>query len=249
MAIQTTEAIVLKKQNLRETSIILTMLTRDFGKIAGVIKGARGPRAAIGHNPQIFSVNDVVFYERKRGNLSNISHCDLKDFFSPIRDDLEKTVYADYFVELADTVTIEGDADKDLYGLLLNSLTLLAQPVSAKRVARIFEIKLMDAAGFMPELDKCACCMDNVDRSGIFSFTNGALYCGKCRAKANGGMALSVGTINFINRVKEMPFGLVSRIKVSQHVGRELEVFMRKFVDYHLQRKLKTLDFLRKVDL
>ncbi len=249
MAIQTTEGIILKKQNLRETSVILTLLTRDFGKISGVIKGARGPRAAIGHNPQIFSLNDVVFYERKRGNLNSISQCDLKDFFGPIRDDLEKTIYADYFVELTDAVTVEGDTDYTVYGLLLNSLTLLTQPVSARRVARIFEIKLMDVSGFMPELDKCAHCVDNVDRSGVFSFADGALYCEKCRSRAGGGAPLSTGTVNFINRVRPMPFGLVSRIKVSRHVGRELESFMRRFVDYHLQRKLKTLDFLRKVNI
>ena len=108
MAIQTTEGIVLRKQNLRETSIILKFFTRDFGKISGVIKGARGPSAAIGHNPQAFSQNSVVFYERKKSNLSTISHCDLLNFFEPIRSDLERTIYADYFLELVDTVTIEG---------------------------------------------------------------------------------------------------------------------------------------------
>jgi DNA repair protein RecO (recombination protein O) len=249
MAIQTTEAIILRKQNLRETSIILTLFTKDFGKISGIIKGARGPSAAIGNNPQIFSLNDVVFYERKRGNLNNISQCDLKHFFSPIRDDLERTIYADYFIELVDAVMIEGDVDKDIYDLLLNSLMLLSRPVSAKRVARIFEIKLMDTAGFMPEFKRCSNCNASIEGEARFSLKMGSLLCGKCHTKDGNAAKISNGTINFIERVKTMPFELLSRIKVSQPVGKELEIFLRRFVDYQIQRRLKTLEFLQKVKM
>jgi len=249
MAIQTTEGIVLRKQNLRETSIILKVFTRDFGKISGVIKGARGPGAAVGHNPQVFSQNSVVFYERKKSSLSTISHCDLLNFFDPIRSDLERTIYADYFMELVDTVTIEGDADKGLYDLCLNSLWLLSKPASPKRVARIFEIKLMDAAGFLPEFKSCSNCRAAIEGDGRFSLKIGGLLCDKCRGNDHEALKVSNGTINFIERIRKMPFELIDRIKVSQDVGRELEVFLRRFVDYHVGRSLKTVEFLKKVKM
>lgn len=247
--IQTDEGIILKKQNLRETSIILTLLTKDFGKIAGVIKGARGPKAAIGNNPQIFSLNDVVFYERKRGNLNSISHCDLKDFFEPIRNDFERTVYANYFLELVDAVTMEGDINKDIYGLLLNSLKLISKPISPKRVTRIFEIKLMDTSGFLPDFSECSNCGKEILHDAKFSLRSGGLLCKVCEPGDIGALILSRGTVNFIERVRKSSFEMVSRIKVSENVGKELESFLRKFVDYHLQRKLKTVEFLKKVKL
>jgi DNA repair protein RecO (recombination protein O) len=247
--IQTTDGIVLKKQNLRETSVILTLFTKDFGKISGVMKGARGPKASIGGNPQVFSLNRVVFYERKRGNLNSISQCDLKDFFDPIRNDLERTVYADYFLELVDSVMMEGDTNGDVYDLLFSSLRLLSRPVSAKRVARIFEIKLMDTAGFLPELKECVVCGRPVEHDAKFSLRLGALLCDRCVSKDSGAMKVSRGTINFIERVRVSPFDMVARIKVSQDVGRELEQFLRRFVDYHLQRSLKTVEFLKKIKI
>ncbi|MFH1752778.1 MAG: DNA repair protein RecO [Candidatus Omnitrophota bacterium] len=249
MAIQTTEGIILRKRDLRETSVILTLLTKDFGKICGVMRGARGPKAAIGLNPQIFSLNSIVFYERRRGNLNNISECDLKDFFSPIRDDFERTIYADYLIELADMVTVEGDADRKIYDLLLSSLSLLTKPVSAKRVARIFEIKLMDIAGFMPDLNGCAKCGKAIEGEARFDMREGALFCAKCLGHSGPWIKISGGTINFITHVRKMPFDLLSRVKVSGPVGRELEDFLRRFVDFHIERPLKTVEFIKKVNM
>lgn len=249
MAIQTTEGIVLKKQNLRETSIIMTLFTKDFGKLSGIIKGARGPKAVIGNNPQLFSLNSIVFYERKRSNLNSISQCDLKVFFEDIRNDLEKTVYADYFLELVDFVTIEGDVNKDIYQLLLNSLNLLSKPVSSKRVARVFEIKLMDISGFMPEFKECTDCEKIVQNDARFSLRLGGLLCGDCEKKDRAAIKISKGTINFIEHVRKSPYERISRIKVSQNVGKELEGFLRRFVDYHIQRSLKTVEFLKKIKL
>lgn len=249
MAIQTTDGIVLRKHDIRETSVIITLFTRDFGKVCGLLKGARGPAAIAGNNPQAFSLNRVVFYERRRGNLNSISQCDLKDFFGPIRGDLEKTVYADYLAELVDTVTIENDTDLKIYELLHNSLRLLAGPVSPRRVARIFEIKLMDACGFMPEFKECAACGKAAEDDAKFSLRLGGLLCKVCGSKDTAAIKVSRGTINFIERVRKSPFELVSRLKVSQDVGKELEGFMRRFVDYHIQRELKTVGFLKKIKL
>jgi len=101
----------------------------------------------------------------------------------------------------------------------VNSLKLLTQPVSAKRVARIFEIKLMDAAGFMPEFKKCTNCEGAIDQDTRFSLQLGGLLCGKCRTKDKDAIKVSNGTINFIERVKKMPFELVSRIKVMSNLN------------------------------
>jgi DNA repair protein RecO (recombination protein O) len=73
--------------------------------------------------------------------------------------------------------------------------------------------------------------------------------CDKCRDNDHEALKVSNGTINFIERVRRMPFELIDRIKVSQDVGRELEVFLRRFVDYHVGRSLKTVEFLKKVKM
>ncbi|MDD5135723.1 MAG: DNA repair protein RecO, partial [Candidatus Omnitrophica bacterium] len=116
MAIQKTEGILLRRQDLRETSLILTFYTKDFGKIKGIVRGVRGPRSACGGaNMEIFAHDEVVFYERRRSDIFTISQCDLLDYFAPARESLERLSYASYLVELLDSVTALGDKNEEAF--------------------------------------------------------------------------------------------------------------------------------------
>ena len=249
MAIQKTEGILLRKQDLRETSLILTFYTRDFGKIKGIVRGVRGPRGSCGGgNMEIFALDEVVFYERRKSDIFTISQCDLSEFFSPIRASLEKLSYAIYLIELTDSVTALGDKNREVFDLLLNSLKLLAGESSTKRVARIFEIKLLSLLGIMPTLEACVNCGDAVDGTSRFSFRHGGLICKKCFKEDVEARPILQGTVKFIEHIRSLPFERVANVKVSSDVGHELERILRKFLDYHIERRLKTVEFLKVIE-
>ena len=88
---QKTEAIILRRQEIRETSLILIAFTRDLGKIHGLVKGVRGARAAVPWYLEPLTRQAIVVYERRRSAISLISSFDLMDAFDPIRRDLTKT--------------------------------------------------------------------------------------------------------------------------------------------------------------
>ncbi|MBI5124520.1 MAG: DNA repair protein RecO, partial [Candidatus Omnitrophica bacterium] len=167
---------------MRETSLIITFYTKLFGKIKGIIRGVRGSRAQCGGgNLEIFALDEIVFYERKKSDIFTVSQCDLADFFYPIRQSLERLAYATYIVELLDSVTALADKNQEVFDLLLNSLKLLAGESSPKRVTRIFEIKLLSLLGLMPSLGSCTNCAGAIDSSAKFSIIHGGLICSKCR--------------------------------------------------------------------
>lgn len=249
MAIQKSEGIVLRRQDIRETSLILTIFTRDFGKIKGIVRGVRGPRACLGGGSlEILAYDEVVFYERKRGDVYTVSQCDLIDYFDPIRAYLDRLAYAAYIVELLDSVTALGDKNSEVFELLLNSLRLLSGESSAKRVARIFEIKLLHLLGLMPSLDICANCGRSVDSGAKFSFRHGGLICKACLGTDKDSRLILQGTAKFIEHIRNSPFERVARIKVSVQVGKELEGILRRFLDYHIERRLKTVQFLKEIE-
>lgn len=249
MPIQKSEAILLGRQDLRETSLILVFYTKDFGKIKGIVRGVRGPHAQYsGGSLEIFAHDEIVFYERRRSELFTVSQCDLVEFFNPVRESLERLAYASYIVELLDSVTTLGEKNGDVFDLLLNSLRLLGGDSSPKRVARIFEIKLLGLLGMMPALDMCANCSGKVDASAKFSFRNGGLICRSCLDKDKEACSILPGTVKFIEHIRSSPFEKVARVKVAMQVGQELERILRKFLDYHIERRLKTLEFLKEVE-
>lgn len=248
MAIQKSEGIVLNRQDLRETSLILTFYTKDFGKIKGILRGVRGARVqGIGASLEIFAHDEVVFYERRRSDIYTVSQCDLLEFFGPVRESLDKLAYAAYMTELLDSVTALADKNIDVFYLLLNSLNLLSGEASPRRVTRIFEIKLLHLLGLMPGFESCMNCGCPAEPNARFSLRMGGLICKNCVASDTLSRPILPGTIRFIEHIMSSPFDRVSRIKVSEPVGRELEGILRRFLDYHIERRLKTLAFIRSV--
>lgn len=150
MAIQKTEAILLRKKDLRETSLILTFFTRDFGKICGVLKGARGSRARSGTNPLFFTLDQVVFYEKKKSDIFIISQCETQRIFFNILKDWDRVSAAYYMLELTDVFTELGGKSEEIFQALLNSFVSLDEKKEPDSIARLFEIKFLTALGLWP---------------------------------------------------------------------------------------------------
>lgn len=249
MPIQKSEAIILRSMPLRETSLVLTFYTKDFGKIKGIVRGVRGPHAQYGGGSlELFAHDEIVFYDRKKSDIFTISQCDLIDFFNPIRQSLERLAYAGYIAELLDSVTTLGDTNEEVYNLLLNSLKLLSGEASSRRVARIFEIKLLGLLGLMPTLGSCVNCGAKIDASARFSVAQGGLVCKKCVDTDKNAVPIMLGTAKFIEHIRTLPFEKVARVKVANAVGKELESVLRKFLDHHIERRLKSLAFLKEIE-
>lgn len=150
MAIQKTKAILLKKRDFRETSFILTFLTRDFGKIDGILKGARGNRARSGVTPLFFSLGQVIYYEKKRSNLFIISECETQDIFFNILKDWLRVSVAYYILELVDVFTEPGEKVESIFESLLQSLVSLDTKKEPNSIARLFEVKFLSDLGLWP---------------------------------------------------------------------------------------------------
>src|SRR5208283_4788205 len=113
-----TEGLVLKSFDFRETSRIATFFTRDFGKVKGILKGIRRDPKKFGSSAEKFSLNDIVYYQYRNSDIHLISHCDMKDFYSGLRQDLERLTAASYAAELVDTMLPAEEQNLEIYHLM-----------------------------------------------------------------------------------------------------------------------------------
>jgi len=153
MAIEKSDAILLRKMDFRETSFIVTFFTRDFGKVGGILKGARGSRARSGINPLFFCLEQIVFYEKKKSGLCIISQCEIQRIFLNILKDWDRASIAYYILELVDRLTEPGGGAEEIFDVLLNSMIALDGEKDPGVVARFFEVKFLTALGFWPGSD------------------------------------------------------------------------------------------------
>lgn len=153
MAIQTQDAVLLRKRDFRETSLILSFFTRCFGKVNGVLKGARGSRARSTVNPLFFSLNQIVYYEKRKSDLFVISQCETHETFLDILNEWERAATAYYILELVDVFTEPGGSSEEIFDGLLNSLTFLNAGKEPASIARLFEVRFLMSLGMWPGQD------------------------------------------------------------------------------------------------
>ncbi|MFC1479836.1 DNA repair protein RecO [Candidatus Omnitrophota bacterium] len=242
------EGIILRKYCLRETSYILVVFTKEFGKIRGVIKGVRAPYPQFAGNFEIFTQCQLLFYRKKKTSMDLITQCEMLDYFLPARKDIERLTYANYFIELVNIVTTDYNANDELYQTLLKSLRMLEGTSSAKRVGRIFELKLLGAMGLSPQMHECVECGSDIGQRGRFSVLGGGMLCERCVHRDKEALRVSLGTVNFMRKIQTSELEKTSRIKVSKKVGKETEETLKRFLRYYINRPIRSLGFLEQLE-
>lgn len=244
MVIQKSEAIVLKTYPCRETSLIVNFFTKDFGKISGLIKGVRSNPQRYGGLPLVFAQHLVIFYDTPKKELYLISQCDAQEQFLPIRASLEKTNYAAYLIELLDAVTFARDKNEGLFELMLVSLKALCADFSTKKIARIFEIRLLNLSGFKPHLDACVHCQKEIVAQGRFSPILGGILCPQCYAFDRNARAVLKGTLASLGYIEKATWQKALQLEMTAHIEQELSAILNNFLEVHLDRKIKSRKFL-----
>jgi DNA repair protein RecO (recombination protein O) len=191
----------------------------------------------------------MVFYQRKESDLVTIAQCDLKDSFVNIRGNLTKTAYASYLSELTDEITELQDKNEELFTLLFLVLKLLdeSKEEEAERLIRIFEVKLLVLAGLIPSLDNCTGCGVEISHSVRFSLSLGGVVCPSCFSLDPKAQPISKGASATITYLQNASLKEALRLKFTAKIAEELKHILSNFVEFQLEKPLKTLNFIKSV--
>ncbi|MEW6106415.1 MAG: DNA repair protein RecO [Bacillota bacterium] len=253
MALYRTEGIVLKTRNLGEADRIVTFYSPTKGKVRAVARGARRPRSRFVSSTQMFAHADFLVFSGK--SLDNISQVEVKTSFPRLHEDLVKLAFASYAAELLDAMVEEGGesgesaGNEAIFGLLVSYLRALSDTRDPEMLTRAFEIKLSSILGYRPVLDSCARC-GAADSGGEVGFDPeaGGLVCGGCLGRGGpGAVRLSRGAVEVLKKLLQLDFDKVSRLGAGPGTRAEIERAMRAHLDFRLDRKLQSLEFLAAV--
>lgn len=239
-----TEGLVLKTFDFRETSRIATFFTRDYGKLKGVLKGIRRDPKKFGSHIDRFSVNDIVYYPSRTSELHLVSQCDLKEYFFPVRQDYRRSLAANYILELVDVVMPPEQPNGKVYHLMQNCLNALGSIRDIDKLVHIFQVKILALSGFRPHIDSCVKCQKKIDGQARFSVRSGGLICPRCRAPVMNLTPISHGTIASILHIEQSPWPVCLRLGLAKTVKAELKYILNNFLVHHLEKRIRTADYL-----
>ncbi|WAA10385.1 DNA repair protein RecO [Fervidibacillus albus] len=175
---QKIEGIVLRSIDYGESNKIITIYSRELGKIGAVARGAKKPKSRLAPVSQPFTYG--YFLVSISSGLGTIQQGEIIETFRGVKEDLFLTAYASYIVELLDKGTEEREKNPYLFELVYEIMTHMAEGNDPQILKNIFEIKILPVLGFRPFVDSCAICGN---REGPFSFSikEGGILCEDCR--------------------------------------------------------------------
>ncbi len=256
MAIEKTEAIVLKAVNYRDTSKIVTFYTKRYGKMSAIAKGARNPKSKFGSLFQPLNYLQIVFYRRENRQLQYVSSSDFVRYFKSLTANVEKLSVAISLIEIVNLVMHDEDENEQLFGLLVDSLTELDKidpqdpsPLeSSLNVFIHFGLHLAIDLGFAPNFESCLICHKPViaEKQKRISYVveKGGPLCEDCVPKVNNDFFLTAPAFLILRSFARLSSGVAAKSKMGlQH---ELSNFIFVYLRKHSEsmKELKSLRFL-----
>jgi len=249
--IVTTEAVVLRAMKYRETSKILTLYTRSFGKLSVIAKGARGPKSKFGAALEPMTYVTAVIYKNENRELHLLSQCDSISSFRRLSESIEWMSAALSVIELVDSVTHAEERNESLFQALVRTLEVMNNATkNAQNALYLFEIRLLDIIGVGPNFHVCCQCLAPVidpkagGTSGShFRLGYGGILCGLCSTKGIGYGTLSVPAVKVLQHLQDIgDFELATNMSLSSQVRSEVGEALRRYMQNHVDgfRSLKS---------
>ncbi len=236
-----TEAVILRRLDFGEADRVIVIFTPGRGKVETIAKGVRRITSRrAGHLEPLTRARLLLAQGRQ---LDVITQAEALDLFPNLRADLGRTATGFYLAELVDRFTEPQQPNPGLYRHLVEGLKLLDLGQDPDLVRRYFELRLLDAAGFRPELHRCLECGRKLKpTANYFSPASGGVLCPDCGGRNR---PVSVAALKVLRFIQSAPaYDQVARLRVQPGLMRELELLLRDYLRFLLERDLKSAAFL-----
>lgn len=234
------DAVIIGLMEYRDTDRIVSLFSRDHGKISGIARGARKSVKRFGGALELFARLSIHFQPREP--LVTISAVDIRTIYPQIRATMAGIAHAGYAVELVAALAPERYPSPRLFRLLTAYLQHLDQAPALPADRHVFEINLLNILGYRPPLEACAGCGASLAVSGgrWAGKAVHAVYCQNCTTT---GQQLGTATIATLRNA--LTTGRFGQISFSRETLDETDAFLHDFIAAHIHRPLNSLAFLR----
>lgn len=197
------EALILDVFDLHEKDRIVTLLTRERGKMKGVARGSRTKYSRFAGQLQPLAKVAVRWFEKDGRDLVRIGEVELVRPAAKLQQDLDGILLGSY---LADHLIefVQEDEPGDLWFRLLDStVEALLEGVDRDAAARYFEAWVLRLSGIFPSPRECPVCERPFPREGaVLPRGDDHLVCAECAARgAGGGLPIGSDVLDFLLRV------------------------------------------------
>ncbi|WP_166983712.1 DNA repair protein RecO [Paramicrobacterium fandaimingii] len=234
MPIYRDEGVVLRTHKLGEADRIVTLLTRQHGKVRAVAKGIRRTSSRFGSRLEPFMVADLQLYEGR--SLDTITQAEtLGAYGQIIAADYDSYTAANVMVETADKIT-ESDTNRQQYLLLLGALRSLSRAEHAPAMTLdSYLLRALSLAGWAPSFIDCARCQRPGPHETVV-VQMGGVVCVDCAP--TGSPKIDVPTRELLGSLLAGEWNIVDAADAA--VRTRASGLVAAYVQWHLERGIRS---------
>lgn len=233
------EGIILTSQDYSETSRIINVITKKYGLIGMIAKGARSMKSPLRSSTDKLTYASFTIYY-KENKLSLVSQIDVIHPFKNIHKDISKISYASYLLDLTGQV-MKQNPHANIYEELIASLYKIEEGFDPMVVMNILELKYLDHLGVMPVLDSCSKC-GRKDHIVTISSSLGGYVCSNCRTNEK---IVSEKTIKLLRMFYYVDISKIEKIDINPEVKDEINYFLDEYYERYTGLYLKSKSFIQ----
>jgi DNA repair protein RecO (recombination protein O) len=217
MAAEKTTGIVLRVIPFGETSCIVNMFTRDFGKVTMMAKGARRPKSPFEAALDVLALCRIVFLNKNPDAMGLLTEAKLERRFRSATRSLDRLYAGYYIIELLNSLTDDGDPHPELFDLSVQVIEQIdSTEISEEELGGTllnYELKMLEILGHLPMLTKCVSCGREKTTIARVSFglNAGGILCSTCRKSESNIVSLSPEGLQFLLGIVGGQIGELSR--------------------------------------
>lgn len=236
------EGIVVSERAHGETSKIIQILTKDYGVIGVIAKGARTLKSDF-RSSTTKLIHGYFYMNYKENKLSILTSVDVISNFRNIQKDIMKISYASYMLDLAGQV-MKQNPDERVYSNLLSALNKIDNNFDPVIICSILELKYLDYLGVMPILDGCAICGSKTNLVTLSS-DKGGYVCRDCLTTER---IVSEKTMKLIRMFYYVDISKISSLEISGDSKKEIHSFLDQYYDRYTGLYLKSKSLLSQLN-
>lgn len=217
------EGIILKETLYGETSKILQVLTKEFGLISIISKGASSYKSNLRFLSLPFLYGKFLI-NYKKDKLSTLKGGKALKLYGSGSNNIEIYAYMSYICELTYKVLQENN-DKSIFDILKNSLDKINDGLSHSVIKNIVEFKYLDYLGITPNLSICQKCMKPIEAFAIDGKIGG-FVCVNCY---NNERKVPNDFLKILNRYQNVDISEIKEIKISKENEEIVNEFLREY--------------------
>ena len=240
------EAIVLSRVDFGEAERVITIYSRQHGKLRVVAKGARRPLSRLGPHLEYFCRSQLLLARGR--DLDVVTGAETINAHLALRSDLDAYGHASHMVEMVGRLTEERQENTVIFDLLAGSLQLLAEGVDPYHVTRHFELALLNHLGFRPELLHCVECREPLTQAPHpFMAGLGGFLCERCQPRGVALRHVTVDAQKYLRAVERGGLSAIVGLQLDATLRGEIERLLADYLRHISERDLASLRVWREL--